>query len=112
MRSPLRALDLAGGESMAGDHGRRLAQHGRDLLRRQLPAIQRAEIGELALGRRGVDAVTEIVLAAGIELDVGRQLVAEFVEEADQAAEMIVVAVADDQRIESWTDRRRPVPCC
>src|SRR6478752_140130 len=94
------ARDLAGGESMARDHGRGFAQHGRNLLRRKLTAIQRAEIRELALGRRGADAVTEIVLAAGIELEVGRQLVPEFVEEADETAEMIVVPVTDDQRIE------------
>ena len=94
------ARDLAGGERVSGDHGRRFAQHGRDLLRRELAAVEGAEIGELALGRRRTDPVAEIVLAAGIELDVGRQLVAEFVEEAEQAAEMIVMAVADDQRVE------------
>ena len=77
------ARDLAGGEGMARDHGRGFAQHRRNLLRRKLAAIERAEIGELALGRRRADAVTEIVLAAGVELEVGRQLVAEFVEEAD-----------------------------
>src|SRR3954463_3658807 len=86
------ARDLAGRKRMARDHGRRLAQHGRDPLRCQLAAIERAEIGELAFCSGCTDAMTEIVLAAGIELDVGRQLIAEFVEEAEQAAEMIVMA--------------------
>jgi len=42
--------------------------------------------------------VAEVIFAAGIELDVGRQLVAEFGEKAVQSAEMIEVPVAHDQR--------------
>ena len=45
-------------------------------------------------------AGAEIVLAAGIKREIGRQDVAIFVEEPDQAAEMIVVPVADDQRLD------------
>src|SRR5262249_35696064 len=89
------ARDLAGGEGVARDHGRRFAQHRRHLLRGELAAVERAEIGELALRGRRVNAMTEIVLAAGVEFDIGWKLVAEFIEEAEQAAEMIVVAVAD-----------------
>ena len=43
--------------------------------------------------------MAEIVLAAGIELDVGRQHVAILPEEADQAAVMVDMTVADDQRL-------------
>ncbi len=96
----LRRVILPVVKAWPGDHGRRLAQHRGDALRGELAAVQRAEIGELALGRRRVDAVAEIVLAAGIELDVGGQLVAELVEEAVEAAEMVVVPVAHDQRVE------------
>jgi hypothetical protein len=42
--------------------------------------------------------VAEIILAAGIELEVRRQLVAVLVEKAHQAAPMIEMAVADDER--------------
>ena len=86
--SMLGALDLAGGESMAGDHGGISAQHGLDLARRELAPIERTEIGELAWVAP-VYAMTEIVLAAGVEREVGGQDAAVFVEEPDQTAEMI-----------------------
>src|SRR5260370_42585336 len=72
-------LDLAGGEGVALDDGRCLAQHGRDPPRRQLPAVERAEIGELAAADRR-NALPEIILPAGGELEVGRRLVAVLVE--------------------------------
>ena len=74
-------------KAWSGDHRRRLAQHRRDLLRGDLAAVERAEFAELPRRRRAADAMAEIVLAAGIELEVGRQHVAILVEEADQAAD-------------------------
>ena len=53
---------------MAGDHGRMLAQDGRDLLSRQSEPIERAKVGQLA--RRPNQTMAEIVLAAGVELHV------------------------------------------
>ena len=44
--------------------------------------------------------MTKIVFAASIEFQVGWQDVAIFVEKALQPAEMIVVAVAYDQRVD------------
>ena len=85
MRSIAAALDLAGGEGVTRDHGRRFAQHVVTFLRGELAAVKHAEIGELALVGVAADAMAEIVLAAGVEFDVGRQLVAEFFEEADAA---------------------------
>ena len=52
-RSLLRRAILPVVKAWPGDHGRRFAQHGRYLLRGELAAIERAEIGELALGGRG-----------------------------------------------------------
>ena len=67
------ALDLAGRESVADDDRRALAQHDADVARRQRAPVEIAEVAELA-GRAGrLHAMAEIVLAAGIELDVGRQ---------------------------------------
>jgi len=42
----------------------------------------------------------EIVLAACIEREVRPHLAAVFVEKADQAAEVVIVTVADDQRLD------------
>src|ERR1700719_4030266 len=60
------ALDLPGGESVAGDYGRVLAQDGGDLPSRQSAPIERAEVGQLAL--RPDQTMAEIILAAGVEL--------------------------------------------
>ncbi len=46
------------------------------------------------------DAMAEIVLAAGVELHVGRKHAAVFVEEADKAAVVVDMAVADDHRLD------------
>lgn len=94
------ALDLAGGEGVAGDDGRRLAQNRRDLLCDEVAPVELAEIGELALHRTRADAMAEIVLAAGIELEVGRERSAVPGEEAVQPAIMVVMAMADDQGID------------
>src|SRR3954463_15629281 len=58
------ARDLAGGEGVALDHGRRLAQHDRYLLRHDLPTIERSELAELSCRRCRADAMAEIILAA------------------------------------------------
>ena len=55
-------------------------------------AVERAEVGERARG--ALPALAEIILAAGIEFDVGRKHGAVLVEEAQQAAEMVEMAVA------------------
>ena len=62
--------------------------------------VERAEFAELSRRRRRADAMAEIVLAAGIELHVGRKHAAIFVEKADQAAVVVDVPVADDQRLD------------
>src|SRR6516225_10804314 len=77
------ALDLPGGEGVAGDHGRMLAQDGRDLLSRQSEPIERAKVGQLA--RRPNQTMAEIVLAAGVELHVRWQRATILVEESHQA---------------------------
>ena len=94
------ARDLAGREGVVLDHGRRLAQHHRDLVRDDRATIERAEFAVLPLRRRRADAMAEIVLAACVELYVGRKHAAIFVEEADQAAVVVDVPVADDQRLD------------
>ena len=93
------ALDLAGREGVVRDHGRRLAQHRRHLVRVDLAALECAVLTQLPR-RAAAEAMAEIVLAAGIELQVGRQHAAILAQEADQAAVMIDMAVADDQRLD------------
>jgi hypothetical protein len=44
--------------------------------------------------------MAEVILAAGVELHIGGQDVAVLVEERLQAAEVVVVAMTDDQRID------------
>src|SRR5262249_1503465 len=58
------ALDLPGGEGVAGYHGRVLAQDGRDLLSRQSAPIERAEVGQLT--GRPDQPMAENVLAPGV----------------------------------------------
>ena len=59
------ALDLAGRERMAGDDRRSLAEHGCDVVGREIAAVELAEIRELSLPG-GAKPVTEIVLTAGV----------------------------------------------
>jgi hypothetical protein len=79
------------------DHGRVFAQDDRDLLSRQCAPVERAKVSQLA--RRSDQAMAEIVLTAGVELHVRRQRAAILVEESHQAAEMIEMAVADNQGV-------------
>ena len=51
-------------------------------------------------GARPTVALAEIVLAAGIHRDVGWQVLAVLVEKSEQAAPMIEMAVAQDQRVD------------
>ena len=93
-------LDLAGRERVPADHGWSLAQHDSDLVRRQRAAVEIAEVTKRAGRSRGHDTMAEIVLASRVELDVGGQRVAILVEESDQAAVMVEMAVADDERVD------------
>ena len=83
---------------MVGDNRRVFRQNDRDLVRNQLAAIERAKFGKCA-GRAAI-ALAEIVLAAGIELHIGGQHAAVFLQEADEAAVMIEVAMAHDHCID------------
>ena len=85
---------------MVRDHGRRLAQHDRHVLRGDLASVEDAVLCELPRRGRRANAVAEIVLAARIELDIGRKDVAVFLQEADEATVVVDVAVADDQRLD------------
>ena len=100
------ARDLASRERMS-DHDRIFRQHGLDIALRQLAPVERAPLAELALcsslptlRTRDLMAGAEVVLTTGIESNVCRQIIAEFVEEPQQTAEMIIVSVADDQRLD------------
>src|SRR5262245_21160565 len=93
------AFDLAGRKGVARDYGRRLAQHRRHLVRVDLASNQRAILAQLS--RRGpAEPMAEIVFTAGIQLEVGRKYAPVLAQEADQAAVMVDVAVADDQRLD------------
>jgi len=85
-------------KGMFGDNRRAFGKNDRHLVRDQLPAVQRAEFGQLA----GCAAISlaEIVLTAGVEFDVGRQHVAIFLQKADQAAVMVEVTVANDHSVD------------
>ena len=65
---------------VTGDHGRVLAQDGRDLVSRQRAPIERAKVGQLA--GRPDQAMAEIILPASVELHVRRQCVTVLVEES------------------------------
>src|SRR5262249_39534330 len=85
---------------MATNNRRAFAQYDRDFARLERAPVQIAEIAEGARRAGRQDAVAEVVLAASIELYVGGQRVAIFVEERDEPAVVIEVAVADDKRID------------
>jgi hypothetical protein len=53
---------------VASNHRGVLAQHGRDLVSRESPAVERAEVGELAW--LADQAIAEIVFAAGVKLHI------------------------------------------
>ncbi len=94
------ALDLAGGEGLPADHDRALRQHHLHVVGRDIAAVEHAEVVELTRRRRAVVALAEIVLAAGVERQFRGQRLAVTVEEADEPAPMIEMAVAQDQRVD------------
>src|SRR5690348_13878445 len=90
---------MAAGEGVAGQM-RHLAQHGLDLGLGEVAAVEHAEQDGLVLARRLHIAVAEIGLAAGEELEVGPHLSAMLAEEPDEAAEMVEMAVAQNEPVE------------
>jgi hypothetical protein len=93
-------FDLAGRECLAADHNRRFTQHDLDILPGEIAPVEHAEIAELAL-RAGADiALAEIVLAAGVHGQIGRQVLAVLLEKTEQPAPMVEMTVAHDQRID------------
>ena len=101
------ALDLTGRKGMATNNRRAFAQHDRDFARLERAPVQIAEIAESARRAGWQDTAAEVVLAASIKLYVGGQRAAIFVEERDEPAVMIEVAVADDKRIDfPWVSPR------
>src|SRR6266480_4775733 len=93
------AFDLAGGKGLTLDHGRSLGEKQFDPMRGNFTAIEHAAIAERA-GHGAPVSTTKIVLTAAIKREVWRQQVALFVEEADEAAPVIVVAVAQDESVD------------
>jgi len=75
-----------------------LGQHRLDVQRIELAAVKRPEIAEAAIGIAD-QAVTEIILAAGIKTQILSHLSPPRLEEPDQPAIMIEVPVTEDQRV-------------
>ena len=94
------AFDLAGGEGLVVDHGRRLRENQLDPMRGNLAAIEHATIGERTRRRSPACRLTEIVLSAAIQCEVRRQQVASLFEEANQAAPVIVMTMAEDESVD------------
>ncbi len=86
--------DAAGGEGLIGDDRRLRRQHQREIGIEDRLAVERAEIAAR------IAAQAERVLAADVERHFAFQLALGGVEEADHAAEMIVMTVAQHQRVE------------
>ena len=84
---------------MIGDQGRAFRQHQREVGVHDRAAVERAEIAA------GILAQAERVLAADIERQLAFELALGGVEEADHAAEMVVMAVAQHHGVEQrWID--------
>ena len=81
----------------AGAAARILAKE-RDLTPEQRAAVEHTEVAELP--RSAIEATAEVVFATGVELDARLDRAAVFVEEADEAAEMIEVPVADHEGVD------------
>ena len=84
---------------MVADRARLLRRRPGDREALQVVAVQDAVVGELAVRRLDV-LVAEIVLAPDHEGQVRAHRRAVALEEADQAAEVVGVAVAQDQAVE------------
>ena len=106
------ALDGPGRERLAGDDGRRRAHHHPHLERGELAAVEDAEVRQVARLRPGAEAAAEGVLAADVEREIGGQAIAVLLQERQQAAEVVVMAVAQDVVRDRRRDRCRLAPCC
>ena len=89
---------LAGREGVVGDQRRLLGEgHGHVGLRERV-AVERAEVALLRRG--GPLARAERLLAADVERELGPEPALGLAQEAGEPAEMVVVAVAQHQRVE------------
>ena len=86
--------DAAGGEGMIGDDRRLRRHHQRQVGVQNRLAVERAELAA------GIAANAEAILAADIKRHLGLKRAPGGVEKADHAAEMIVMAMAEHQRVE------------
>src|SRR5271169_779480 len=85
----------ARGEGMALDDDWILGQHGFDVQRVELAAVECIEIGQAAVGV-AEEAVAKIVLAAGIEAQILAHLRPSRLEEPDQPAVMVEVPMTEN----------------
>src|SRR5207248_6152989 len=90
-------LDVTGREGVAGNDRGRLGEHDFQFRVGERLAIQRAEV--LRLANRQL-ASAEALFPAQIQRQAGPQPGAIVMQETRQAAEVVVVTVAEDQRIE------------
>ena len=86
--------DAAGREGMVGDDGRLRRHHQREIGLENSLAVERAELAA------GIAADAEAVLAADIERQLALEPALVGLEEADHAAEMVVMAVAQHHGVE------------
>src|SRR5271163_637367 len=94
------ARHRARGEGVVLDDDRRLRKHGNDVESFQLATIQgRTELLETPVGV-AKETMAEIVFTSGKQPQVGAHPGAVRLQKPNQAADMIVMAMADDQRID------------
>ena len=93
---------------MALDNNRRLRQHRLDAQGLYPRAIDEGrdwcQSGTIAVGAAG-HSVAEIIFATGIEPQIFAHLGAPRFEETDEPANMIVMTVAQDQRVDGGSGR-------
>src|SRR5689334_4080113 len=94
------ALDLACGEGVTANHDRRLAQHELDVPLGDVAAVEHSGVREVAHGAHPDIALAEIVLAAGVDCQLGRHVLAVTIEETEQPAQMVEMTVAHDEGID------------
>ena len=88
-----RLPDAAGGEGVVGDDRRLRRHHQRQIGVEDRLAVERAEIAA------GIAAQAEAILAADIERNFAFELAPGGGKKADHAAEMVVMAVAEHDRV-------------
>src|SRR6266571_4789725 len=91
--------DAPRSERMTHDHRRLLAINDLDLKGFKIAPVEYAPVAEVPRRPARGLAVAEIVLAADVESEIGRQLVAVLLQEADDPAEMVVVSMAEDHAL-------------